>query len=110
MRAGVVTKSHILPKFMLAVFTAIFVAAPAVAYNVQASIAEPEFEISAQSSEMWIAPSDDISGAVESDLWLLVYFPNLSDVDIFGASDQFIDLNGEACDPGSGWWCREGTE
>lgn len=110
MRAGFVTKPRGASKFLLAALTALFVAAPAVAYNVQAAIDEPGLEITAESADMWLAPASDLSAAAESDLWLLVYFPNLSEVDIFGAPEQFLDLNGEVCDPDSGWWCRAGTE
>ncbi len=106
MRSRSETKSRSLPTIFLAMLTAVFVAAPAVAYNVQAAIAEP----SAETLGTLVAGPDDLSGAGERGVWLAMYFPKGNEVDVFGVSSQIKELGNLVCDPASEWWCREGTE
>lgn len=106
MHSGSETKSRPLSKILLAVLTAIFVTAPAVAYNVQAAIAKP----SPETQGTLVAGPDDLSGAGERGVWLAMYFPKGNEVDVFGAPSQINELGNLVCDPASGWWCREGTE
>ena len=99
-------RARLFPKILIAVMTALFVAAPAVIHNVQAAVAAPV----PGPLGTWITISDGPEIAGNRNLLLSAYFSKVCGVDLSVAPGTVRALGEAVCDPASAWWCLEGIE
>jgi hypothetical protein len=106
MRTPSQSRARLYPKILIAILTALSVAAPAVTYNVQAAVAVPV----PGTLGTWIAVSDGFEVVGDRHLLLSAYFSKVSGVDLSVAPGTVRALGEAVCDPASAWWCLEEIE